>query len=40
MIKKISKLDKVGKFYSITQEKYFRFGVKGQNCNIIFGFNG
>lgn len=40
MIKKISKLDKIGKFSSITQEKDFQFGEKGQNCNIIFGFNG
>ncbi|MDD3999834.1 MAG: AAA family ATPase [Bacilli bacterium] len=40
MIKKISKLDKIGKFSSITQERDFKYGGKGQNCNIIFGFNG
>lgn len=40
MISKISKLDKIGKFFSITQERNFKHGGKGQNCNIIFGFNG
>lgn len=40
MISKISKLDKIAKFSSITQEKTFQFGEKGQNCNIVFGFNG
>ena len=40
MISKISKLDKIAKFSSITQEKVFQYGGKGQNCNIVFGFNG
>jgi len=40
MIKKISKLDKIGKFYGISQEIDFQFGENGQNCNIVFGFNG
>ncbi len=40
MISKISKLEKVGKFSSITQVKEFKYGGKGSNCNIIFGFNG
>jgi wobble nucleotide-excising tRNase len=40
MIIKISKLNGVGKFHSITQEKNFQYGGKGQNCNIVFGFNG
>lgn len=40
MISKISKLDKIAKFSSITQEKVFQYGEKGQNCNIVFGFNG
>ena len=40
MISKISKLDKIGKFSTINQEKVFQYGGKGQNCNIIFGFNG
>lgn len=40
MICKISKLDKIGKFSSINQEKDFQYGVKGHNCNIVFGFNG
>ncbi|MDD4530353.1 MAG: AAA family ATPase [Candidatus Gracilibacteria bacterium] len=40
MIKKILKLNEIGKFSSIVQEKDFQFGNKNQNCNIIFGFNG
>lgn len=40
MINKISKLDKIAKFSSITQDKVFQYGSKGQNCNIVFGFNG
>ena len=40
MISKISKLNKIAKFSSITQEKVFQHGGKGQNCNIVFGFNG
>ena len=40
MITKISKLDKIGKFSSINQEKNFQCGEYGQNRNIIFGFNG
>lgn len=40
MISRISKLDKIGKFSSIHQEKDFQYGEKGQNCNIVFGFNG
>lgn len=40
MITKVSKLNKIGKFSSISQEKIFQYGGKGQNCNIIFGFNG
>jgi wobble nucleotide-excising tRNase len=40
MISKISKLDKIAKFSSITQEKVFQYGEKRQNCNIVFGFNG
>ncbi|MFH1859020.1 MAG: AAA family ATPase [Patescibacteria group bacterium] len=40
MISKISKLDKIAKFSSFTQEKVFQYGRKGQNCNIVFGFNG
>ncbi len=40
MIKKITKLDRIGKFSSITQNKDFMYGGKNQNCNIVFGFNG
>jgi len=42
MIRKISKLNKIGKFASLYQEKNFQYGGEGdkQNCNIIFGFNG
>jgi len=40
MISKISKLDKIGNFSTITQKEAFKYGGKGQNCNIIFGFNG
>lgn len=40
MIKKISKLYKVGRFSSINQEKVFQCNGSGQNSNIIFGFNG
>lgn len=40
MITKISKLDKIGKFTTISQDKPFQSGEKGQNCNIVFGFNG
>src|SRR3989304_10006774 len=40
MIIKISKLDRIGNFSTINQEKAFQYGGKGQNCNIIFGFNG
>ena len=40
MITKILKLDKIGKFSTINQEKDFKYGGKGQNCNIVFGFNG
>lgn len=39
MITKVSKLEKVGKFSSVIQEKDFQRG-EGHNCNIIFGFNG
>jgi len=38
MIKKISKLSKIGCFLSFTQKKDFQYG--DNNCNIIFGFNG
>jgi len=38
MIKKILKLEQIGKFSTLTQEKNFLYGE--QNCNIIFGFNG
>ena len=40
MISKISKLNRIGNFSTISQEKAFQYGEKGQNCNIIFGFNG
>ena len=38
MIKKISKVHKIGKFANFKQEQDFKYE-KGQNCNIIFGFN-
>jgi len=41
MIRKFSKLEYIGKFISLMQEKDFWYGTDGsQNCNIIFGFNG
>ena len=40
MITKISKLDNIGSFSNLNQEKVFQYGEKGQNCNIVFGFNG
>ena len=40
MISKISKIIGVGKFNAISQDSAFRYGEKGQNCNIVFGFNG
>lgn len=40
MIRKISKLEKIGKFSTFDQVKVFQYGDKGQNCNIVFGFNG
>ena len=38
MIKKISKINKIGCFLTFVQEKDFQYG--DNNCNIIFGFNG
>lgn len=38
MIKKFEKLENLGRFPAITQEKDFIYG--DQNCNVIFGFNG
>jgi len=38
MIRKIEKLENLGRFSAIAQEKDFLYGE--QNCNIIFGFNG
>ena len=40
MIRKITILKEIGKFSSFTQEKEFKYGQDGQNCNIIFGTNG
>ncbi|MCP4651452.1 MAG: AAA family ATPase [PVC group bacterium] len=40
MILNISKLNKIGMFDTFSQEKNFQYGGKGQNCNIVFGFNG
>ena len=37
MIRKITILKEIGKFSSFTQEKEFKYGQDGQNCNIIFG---
>ncbi|MDR2732072.1 MAG: AAA family ATPase, partial [Fibromonadaceae bacterium] len=41
MIRKVARLEHVGKFSSLTQETDFQYGTHGaQNCNIVFGFNG
>ncbi|MDD5769758.1 MAG: AAA family ATPase [Candidatus Gracilibacteria bacterium] len=40
MIKKISKINNLGKFTDFSQDKIFIYGGIGNNCNIIFGFNG
>ena len=37
MINRISKLEQIGNFPALTQEKNFLYGE--QNCNIVFGFN-
>lgn len=40
-IKKLSKLENVGKFSNFKHNQDFRYGSgKSQNCNIVFGFNG
>jgi len=39
MIRKISKLENICSFSSLTHEKDFIYG-DIDNCNIIFGFNG